>query len=594
MASRPGARRLWRSLGPALAAAALLGGPGPVEAHPMGNFSISHYAGLRVERDAIRVRYLIDMAEIPTFQAIQEAGLSVEPNHPSLGPYLRRTAATLRDGLRLDVSGQPLELVDESREGLFTPGAGGLPTLKIAIVYRAALAHIPAAAVELQYRDDNYPDRAGWKEVIATAGSGVRLVESSVPGRDRSGELSDYPTDLLNSPPQVLSARVAFEPAPGPAIVRSGPEPPAEPGPRSSGGAPRAPTPVGTTPTGTTPAAPTPAGPIRAATTPTATTGTGTTLAAPAPAAPSTPSALATKGAAPTPSLVEPASEPVRLVPNRRGTPRDTFTQLIAMGQLGPGVVALALVVAASLGAFHALEPGHGKTVVAAYLVGSRGTAWHAVVLGLVVTASHTAGVYLLGGLTLYASRYVVPERLYPWLGAISGLTIAVLGLVLFLKRYAGGPPAHDHQHGDHGHGRPDQEAHHHGHGHEHGHHHHGHHRHHRPEAPVSLRALLALGVTGGIVPCPAALVVLLSAVALRRVGFGLLLIVAFSVGLAAVLVGIGLLMVYARRFMARFQGDGRLVARWLPLTSAAVIALAGAVIAVQALTSAGIVQIRL
>jgi len=100
--------------------------------------------------------------------------------------------------------------------------------------------------------------------------------------------------------------------------------------------------------------------------------------------------------------------------------------------------------------------------------------------------------------------------------------------------------------------------------------------------------------VTGGIVPCPAALVVLLSAVALRRVGFGLLLIVAFSVGLAAVLVGIGLLMVYARRFMARFQGDGRLVARWLPLTSAAVIALAGALIAVQALTSAGIVQIRL
>src|SRR5439155_23818507 len=99
---------------------------------------------------------------------------------------------------------------------------------------------------------------------------------------------------------------------------------------------------------------------------------------------------------------------------------------------------------------------------------------------------------------------------------------------------------------------------HHHGHGHEHGHHHHGHHRHHGPEAPVSLRALLALGVTGGIVPCPAALVVLLSAVALRRVGFGLLLIVAFSVGLAAVLGGIGLLMVYARPFMARCQGDGR------------------------------------
>jgi ABC-type nickel/cobalt efflux system permease component RcnA len=110
----------------------------------------------------------------------------------------------------------------------------------------------------------------------------------------------------------------------------------------------------------------------------------------------------------------------------------------------------------------------------------------------------------------------------------------------------------------------------------------------------VSLRELLALGVTGGIVPCPAALVVLLSAVALQRIGFGLLLIVAFSIGLAAVLIGIGVLMVYARRFMARFQGEGRLITRWLPLTSAAVIALSGVVIAAQALVTAGILRFGL
>lgn len=110
----------------------------------------------------------------------------------------------------------------------------------------------------------------------------------------------------------------------------------------------------------------------------------------------------------------------------------------------------------------------------------------------------------------------------------------------------------------------------------------------------MTWRALLALGVTGGIVPCPAALVVLLSAVALRRVGFGLFLIVAFSVGLAAVLIAIGLLMVYARRAMARFQGDGPLVRRWLPLTSAAVITVLGVGIAVQALMAAGILQVRL
>src|SRR6185436_20412847 len=116
-------------------------------------------------------------------------------------------------------------------------------------------------------------------------------------------------------------------------------------------------------------------------------------------------------------------------------TPRDAFTALIARGALGPGMLVFTLGVAMSLGALHALEPGHGKTVVAAYLVGSRGTAGHALLLGLLVTASHTAGVYLLGAVTLYASRYVVPERLYPWLGAASGILIALLGVSLLYRR---------------------------------------------------------------------------------------------------------------------------------------------------------------
>jgi ABC-type nickel/cobalt efflux system permease component RcnA len=246
-----------------------------------------------------------------------------------------------------------------------------------------------------------------------------------------------------------------------------------------------------------------------------------------------------------------------------------------------------AALLAAALGAFHALEPGHGKTVVAAYLVGSRGTARHALILGLIVTASHTAGVYLLGGVTLYASRYIVPERLYPWLGAVSGLIIAALGFALFLRRYASRDGHHGHEH--HGHTHDHAHGHHHHHGHDHGHHHHV------PSGQtVSLRELFALGITGGIVPCPAALVVLLGAVALRRVGFGLFLIAAFSVGLAAVLIAIGLLMVYARRLMARFQGEGRMVTRWLPLTSSAVMTVLGLAIAGQALMAAGILQLRL
>jgi ABC-type nickel/cobalt efflux system permease component RcnA len=267
-----------------------------------------------------------------------------------------------------------------------------------------------------------------------------------------------------------------------------------------------------------------------------------------------------------------------------RGTTRDAFTALIADGTLGPGMLLFALAVAASLGAFHALEPGHGKTVVAAYLVGSRGTAGHALFLGLVVTASHTVGVYLLGAVTLYASRHVVPERLYPWLGALSGILIVCLGVSLLYRRLAGPGAARgiDHDHRD-GHGHDHDHAHDHGHGHNHGHPHH----HHVPDGPVSLRALVALGVSGGIVPCPAALVVLLSAVAMGRIGLGLLLIVAFSVGLAAVLIAIGLLVVSARRLASRFGragAEGPLVRRWLPLTSAAVITLSGVVITVQAL----------
>jgi len=254
---------------------------------------------------------------------------------------------------------------------------------------------------------------------------------------------------------------------------------------------------------------------------------------------------------------------------------------------LGLGIILIALAVAVGLGAFHALEPGHGKTLVAAYLVGSRGTAKHAILLGLIVTATHTAGVYLLGAVTLYASQYIVPERLYPWLGVVSGVMIAGLGLVLLVRRCLGKDEllTHmHHHHSVHAHGADSHHHHPHHHGHEHHHHQHG--------RQVSLRELLTLGISGGIVPCPAALVVLLSAVSLQRIGFGLLLIVAFSVGLAAVLIAVGMLIVYARQFMSRFQGEGRMVTRWLPLTSSAFILLVGVGMTCQALASAGFIRL--
>jgi ABC-type nickel/cobalt efflux system permease component RcnA len=433
-----------------------------------------------------------------------------------------RKAETLKTALILELNGRRLELETGAREVRFTPGVGGLPTMKLGVVYRVPLETASRTGPSrLRYRDDNFPERTGWKEVVAIGDAGIVLAQSSVPDRDRSRELTDYPTDPLDSPPQVLEASIAF-----------GPEPPR----------------TGHTALG---AAPPPMSSRSAAE-------SITTIARADIGVPANNS---------TPAL--------SMEPNRRATRRDSFADLVATPEMSAGILLFAALVAAMLGAVHALEPGHGKTVIAAYLVGARGTAVHALLLGLIVTASHTAGVYLLGGVTLYASRYVVPERLYPWLGAFSGLVIAGLGIVLFLKRY-GGRADHPHVHG-----------------HTHAHHAHGHH--HVPaDGAVSLRALFALGISGGIVPCPAALVVLLSAVAVRRVGFGLFLIVAFSVGLAAVLIAIGLLMVYARRLMARFRGEGPLITRWLPLASSAVVTLLGVAIAMRALMTAGILELRL
>jgi len=298
------------------------------------------------------------------------------------------------------------------------------------------------------------------------------------------------------------------------------------------------------------------------------------------------PRASAVASAKPTTVARGNVSAPLPLRANEQSTPRSKFTELIYARNLNFWFLFTAAFIAAGLGALHALEPGHGKTIVAAYLVGSKGTGQHAVFLGLIVTAAHTAGVYLLGAVTLYASQYIVPEHLYPWLGMISGIIIAVLALYMMIRAWTGEDGDHSHEIGSvHSHwfaslgtsrttendsrssgdggalcGESAQK--------------------------VSLRQLLTLGITGGMVPCPAALVVLLGAFSLHRVGFGLFLIVAFSLGLAAVLIAIGLLIVYARQFIARWGNEGPFMKRWFPVASAGFMLILGLGIAGQALLS--------
>ena len=277
----------------------------------------------------------------------------------------------------------------------------------------------------------------------------------------------------------------------------------------------------------------------------------------------------------------------------------DALTRLLHQQSLTPWMVAAAIGIAFVLGAAHALTPGHGKTIVAAYLVGSRGTLKHAAFLGAMVTFTHTVSVFLLGLATLFLFQYVVPQKVTQVLGAISGLSIVAIGGWMLFKRLRSTRHAHshshDHQHDhDHEHDHPHVHDHSHPHTHAHDHHDHDHdqsHEHphthshgpgghtHSHEMPdeISLSSLVALGVSGGLVPCESALVLLLTAIALRRVGLGLVLLVSFSLGLALVLMAIGVLVIYAKNLLPGGT-SGSPFFRWMPVASAAVVMLLGMV----------------
>ena len=472
---------------PGLAALALAL-PAVAAAHPLGNFTVNRYAALRVEARMLSVRYVVDMAEIPAYQEIaaldRNRNGALDPDERDA--YLARAPGELAQNLALTVDGTVVPLAPRAQSLELPAGAGGLPTLRLEVFLTAPLPEHPGA---LEFRDRNFAGRAGWREVVADAGEGLALADSSVPRVDRSQALRAYPADLLQSPPQVSEARLRI-----------------------------------------------------------------------------------TSGSA---ALLAPAMPAGALVGAKRFG--DRMTELVSTREpLGLGLVLTSLLVAALLGALHALGPGHGKTIVGAYLIGTRGTARHALFLGLVVTATHTLGVYLLGFATWGASAWVVPERLFPWISVLSGLLVVGIGASLVRSRLEAALAEHagGHHHHDHGDG--------HGHGHSH-----------LPPDALGWRSLFALGVSGGLLPCPSALVVMLAAISLGRIGFGLVLIAAFSAGLAGVLGAIGLVFVYARSWFARLPVDGRF-ARYVPVASALVISAAGLLIVANALSQMGLLGVGL
>jgi nickel/cobalt exporter len=471
-----------------LALALLLASPAKeAEAHPLGNFTINHYSRLDFAGEDARITYVLDLAEIPTFQqrSLLDADGDGRLSDAEAAAYLDAELPGLLEGIRLTVGGEdlPARVLDSSAS--YRPGQGGLPTLRIEAHLLADLPEDWEERGAAHYADRNHEDRPGWREIVVRGGPGVAIEGSTAPSRDVSNGLRSYPQDRLSSPPDQREARFTLVPGNGSA------------------------------------------------------------------------------GQAEVATVNDDAT-------NR-------LASLISVDRLSLTAIAIAVLAAFFWGAAHALTPGHGKAVVAAYLIGARGTVRHAGLLGLTVTLTHTAGVFALGAVTLFLSRYVLPEALYPWLNVVSGLLVVAIGSSLLYRRLRNAPgdrPEHSHPH-DHGHS--------------HGDHAHSHRLPGEDGSEVTPRGLLALGVSGGMVPCPAALVLLLSTISLGRVGFGMALVVAFSAGLAIVLTGIGILMLYARRVFERFSFQTR-AARFLPLASAAAISLAGLAILLGSLEGTGII----
>jgi ABC-type nickel/cobalt efflux system permease component RcnA len=462
----------------ALATMLLVAGATGAAAHPLGNFTVNTYSGLRVGPDRLVVDYVVDMAEIPTFQTRQaiDADRDGEVAAAEAAAWRARECPRLAAGLRATVDGRVAPLTVTGSSLKFPAGVGGLETLRL----ECALAAPLAVAGSLAYTDTNLEGRVGWREITAV-GDRATLEAADVPTTSPSARLTTYPEDQLSSPLDQRSATLRYRPG--------GPPAPA----------------AGTS--------------------------------APAPVA-------------------------------RGGVDKATaaFTALVGERSLSPGFALVALLLAVGLGAAHALAPGHGKTVMAAYLVGLRGTLGQAATIGATVTVTHTAGVLVLG-LVLSSFRAVASERVYPWLGLGSGLLLAAVGVGL-LVRARGGHHHHPHLHD-----------------HDHHHHHHHHHDHGPPGRPLGRRGLVALGLAGGLVPSPSAVVVLLGGIALGQAWFGVALVIAYGLGMAATLTGVGLLLAHLRTRMDRrlHLPAGSLLARLgrlLPAATASVIVVVGLALA--------------
>lgn len=517
----------------------------PAAAHPLGDFTTNVYSGLRVEPDRIVVDHVVDLAEVPTFRAM--AQIDADGDGTVSGPEADGHAASVcdrqADALTLTVAGEVEPLRVDAATLTLEDGQAGLQTARVQCdLTTGALPDLGAVG----FADASFDGRLGWREIVV-AGDEATITRSDVPTASISARLTAYPEDRLQSPLDQTTA--SFTATPG-----------------------------------------------------------GDPLADPAAPLPDVPG-------------LDWATE--------------TFTGLVDDRALTVPFAAVAVVVAMVLGSFHAIAPGHGKTVMAAYIVGQHGTVGQALGLGGTVAVTHTAGVLALG-IALSTTATFAPEQLYPWLGLASGLLVAGIGAMLLVRaarnrhtsflghQHGTGPGQHTHDRlipsvpadvreeapaaellvavaahrpgavaladadvlappAPHGHHHSD--PHHHDHGYDHPHHDHD-----VPSARMGRGGVMLMGLAGGLVPSPSALVVLLGAIAVGRAWFGVVVIAAYGVGMAATLVVAGLLMARLRDRVTAFVAAAHprlgTSMRYLPMLTASLVLLGGVVLAGRAMGS--------
>lgn len=473
-------------------------------AHPLGNFSVNQYSRLEVEKSQIKIRQILDLAEIPTFQANSaiDTDKDGKMSVAELNAYAEQITPQILANLFLSVNNQPIEIRAEKKNIALVEGTSSLPTLRLELDLIGNLATAQNIN-RVKFENKNYRERIGWNEIVVHRIGGIGVFDSTAFGSGVTDEIHSYPQETLDTPLAEHSAEFSF-----------------------------------------------------------------------------------TSGTIP---------ETAKPLQNRDGhanvaVQKDKLAELIAVPEITLSIALFGLLLAFGLGAMHAMSPGHGKTVVGAYLVGSRGTVKHAAFLGLTVTITHTLGVFALGLITLFASNYILPEKLMPFLGFISGLLVLYIGLTMFKSRLfsaLGWEKAghHGHSHGEHSHTHDGNTHSHDEHSHDDlTHTHDGNTHSHLPPEAISWKSLLALGISGGLLPCPSALVLMLSAINLNRIGYGLVLTLVFSFGLAATLTCVGLIFLYGGKLVGGSKLAQNRIFKTLPVASAFVIACVGAVICYNSL----------